>query len=264
MISKGIGTVLLVAFTGIIVLAAFIAPRVAQPLSYHQFADARSWLGVSDFENVASNVPSAIFGLWGLLFLRKHAGLPTFLDPRERLPYLVFFIGVFLTAVGSSYYHLMPGNSRLVWDRLPMTIAFMSLVSALIAERIDLNLGLRLLVPLLLIGMASVVYWHFSEVNGNGDLRFYAAVQVYAVAALILLLLLPPRYTRTVDLVWVGASYLLAKLLETSDRRIYALGHLASGHTLKHLAAGFSGYFVLRMLSKRQPIEIPVEVTDAT
>ena len=264
MISKGTGTVLLVALTVVIVLAVLFAPRVAQPPSYHQFADARSWLGVSDFENVISNLPFAIFGIWGLLFLSRHTGTPTFLDPRERLPYFVFFIGVFLTAFGSAYYHLLPGNSRLVWDRLPMTIAFMSLVSALIAERIDLTFGLRLLVPLLLIGIASVLHWHLSEVNGKGDLRFYAAVQVYAVAVLLLLVLLPSGYTRTADLVWVGASYLLAKLLEATDRPIYALGHYVSGHTLKHLAAGLSGYFVLRMLSKRRPIEAPLEATHAT
>jgi hypothetical protein len=52
------------------------------------------------------------------------------------------FVGLQLTAFGSSYYHLSPNNSRLVWDRLPMTIAFMSMVAAIIAERISLRIGL--------------------------------------------------------------------------------------------------------------------------
>ncbi len=126
-----------------------------------------------------------------------------------------------------------------------MAIAFMSLVSALIAERVDITIGVRLLVPLVVVGILSVVQWYFSEERGAGDLRFYAAVQVYAVAVLLLLLLLPPRYTRTSDLVWVGVCYLLAKALEAADRPIFSLGNIVSGHTLKHLAAGMSGYFPL-------------------
>jgi hypothetical protein len=264
MISRGTGAALLVALTLLIALAAFFGPRVAQPLSHHQFADGRSWLGIADFENVISNLPFAVFGVWGLWFLAQiDSGARTFLDPRGRLPYVVFFIGVLLTAFGSAYYHLLPNNSRLAWDRLPMTIAFMALVSALIAERINVTIGIRLLFPLLCVGILSVLHWHFSELRGAGDLRFYAAVQLYAVAVLLLLLLLPLRYTTTIDLVWVGLFYLLAKLLEATDRPIYALGHVISGHTLKHLAAGMSGYFALRMLLKREPIAISAQAINA-
>jgi hypothetical protein len=256
MISKRTGIVLLVALTTLMVLAVLLAPRVAQPLSYHQFADTRTCLSIANFGDVASNLLFAIFGVWGLLFLAGKSSAKAFLDRRERWPYVVLFLGILLTAFGSGYYHLMPNNTRLVWDRLPMTIAFMSLISAMIAERIDVTLGVRLLLPLLAIGILSVVQWHFSEERGAGDLRFYAAVQVYAVAALLLLLLLPPRYTRTSDLLWLGIFYLLAKALEVGDRPIFAFGHVVSGHTLKHLAAGASGYFVLQMLKKREPTAV--------
>jgi hypothetical protein len=254
MISAGTGAKLLIALTAVIILAAVLAPRIAQPLSYHQFADPRSWAGVPNFADVASNLLFAIYGALGLLFLAKKTATKTFIDRRERWPYIALFTGIFLTAFGSGYYHLMPDNQRLVWDRIPMTIAFMSLVSALIAERINVTIGVRLLLPLICVGIFSVLQWHFSEVRGAGDLRFYAAIQVYAIAVLLLLLLLPPRYTRTNDLVWVGACYLLAKVLEALDKRIFSLGHIVSGHTLKHLAAGLSGFFLLRMLQKREPI----------
>jgi pyruvate/2-oxoglutarate dehydrogenase complex dihydrolipoamide dehydrogenase (E3) component len=46
----------------------------------------------------------------------------------------------------------------------------------------------------------------------------------------------------------------LAKILETDDKQIFALGHVVSGHTLKHLAAAAAGYWVLRMLKKRRAI----------
>jgi hypothetical protein len=38
----------------------------------------------------------------------------------------VLFAGVTLSSLGSSYFHLAPDNARLMWDRLPMTIAFIS------------------------------------------------------------------------------------------------------------------------------------------
>jgi hypothetical protein len=50
----------------------------------------------------------------------------------------------------------------------------------------------------------------------------------------------------------VVGLYVLAKLLETFDRQVFALGHLVSGHTLKHIVAGLAGYWILRMLQRRK------------
>jgi hypothetical protein len=231
-------------------------PRIPQPQAYHHFADQRSFLGIPNFADVVSNVPFAVFGLWGLAFwLRSNSEPnPHFVDRRERWPYLVVFVGVLLTAFGSAYYHLEPSNARLVWDRLPMTIAFMAVVAAMIAERINVRAGLWLLPILLLIGMSSVLQWYFSELGGAGDLRFYATVQAYSVLFVLIVLLLPPRYTRSSDLAIVAGFYVLAKVLETLDKPIFELGHIVSGHTLKHLAAATAGYWILRMLRKRRPL----------
>jgi hypothetical protein len=46
--------------------------------------------------------------------------------------------------------------------------------------------------------------------------------------------------------------YVVAKLLETFDQQVFTFGHVVSGHTLKHIAAGFAGYCILRMLQKRE------------
>ena len=70
----------------------------------------------------------------------------------------------------------------------------------------------------------------------------------------LFLVLFPARYTRSSDLAIVATFYVLAKLLETFDAQIYALGHVISGHTLKHLAASLSGYWILRMLRLRRAI----------
>ncbi len=238
-------------------IAALLVPRTPQPLSYHHFADQRGWLGIPNFGDVASNFLFFVAGVWGLLFLFGKSSRDQFIDPRERWPYAFVFVGLVLTAFGSAYYHLAPDNARLVWDRLPMTIVFMPLVAALIAERINIKLGLWLLPVLIAIGVGSVIQWHFSEQRGAGDLRFYAAVQLYALLALLAALLLPPRYTRGSDLLVVASFYVFAKILEAADRQIFSLGNLLSGHTLKHLAAGAAGIWALRMLRKRRPISPP-------
>jgi len=256
LISRRTGVWVLVGFTMAVAAAAVLAPRIPQSPSYHGFADHRALLGIPNFGDVASNLLFAASGAWGLVFLLGQRGQERTIDRRERWAYVFVFLGLFLTAFGSGYYHLAPDNARLVWDRLPMTLAFMGLVSAMISERISVSAGFYLLPVLLFIGAGSVMLWWYSEARGAGDLRFYAAVQAYAVLILPVLLLLPPRYTRGSDFGMVFGFYVLAKIFETTDRQIFSLDHhIISGHTLKHLAAGAAGIWVLRMLQKRQPIQ---------
>jgi hypothetical protein len=233
-------------------------PRIPQPQSYHSFADQRSLFGIPNFGDVASNLPFAVIGVLGIVFLLRSgsdAASGHFLDSRERWPYLVAFVGLLLTAIGSSYYHLHPNNARLVWDRLPMTVVFMSIVAAMIAERVQLRAGLLLLPLFLIAGVASVLQWYASELHGVGDLRFYAAVQAYSALVLLIVLLFPARYSRGSDLAIIVGFYVLAKVLELLDKPIFFhTGHLVSGHTLKHLAAAAAGYWLLRMLQKRRPV----------
>jgi hypothetical protein len=252
LLSRKNGTALMLGVAVGIALLMLRLPPIPQSATYHQFADQRRWLGIPNFLNVVSNVAFAIVGLYGIAFMRRESGT-VFQDPRERWPYLGIFVGLFLTAFGSAYYHLAPSNAHLVWDRLPMTIVFGSLLAALITERIDVLAGVRLLPWLVVLGAGSVLQWYWDERHGHGDLRIYAAVQLYSALALLLALLLPPRYPCSRDLAGIFVFYLLAKVFETADRRIYSLGHIISGHTLKHLAAAAAGYWILRMLRLRAP-----------
>jgi hypothetical protein len=255
LISRRTGAWVLVIFTVLVVAAAVLLPRIPQPQSYHNFADQRAWLGIPNFGDVVSNLLFALGGAWGLVFLLRSSGRQRFVDPRERWTYLVVFLGLLLTAIGSSFYHLAPDNERLVWDRLPMTLAFMGLVSAMISERVGVRIGFYSLPVLLLVGVGSVLLWWYSEARGAGDLRPYAAVQLYAVLVLPILLLLPPRYTRSWDFAVVFGFYVLAKVFESADRQIISIDqHTVSGHTLKHLAAGAAGFWILGMLKKREPL----------
>lgn len=253
LLSRKNGIALMLGVAAGMAILIFRLPPIPQPASYHQFADQRCWLGIPNFENVISNLAFALVGICGIVFIRRQTGR-AFVDPRERWPYYWVFFGLLLTAFGSGYYHLAPNNTRLVWDRLPMTIVFGSLVAALIAERISVRAGIQLMPWLIAFGAGSVLQWYRDEVHGHGDLRVYAAVQTYSALALLLALLLPPRYTRSRDFAVVFGFYVVAKIFETADRQIYSLGHIVSGHTLKHLAAASAGYWILRMLFLREPI----------
>ncbi len=155
-----------------------------------------------------------------------------FVNHRERWPWVGFSIGLILTAIGSSYYHLAPDNSRLVWDRLPMTLVFMSFVAALISERINLSLGLGLWPILVGIGFYSVFLWHASELRGIGDLRFYVGIQKFTILVTLVMLLIPSPYSRSWDLAIVVLLYGLARLFEMYDHQIYMLTKSSSADIL--------------------------------
>jgi hypothetical protein len=252
--SQKIGGILMAGLAAVLLLIAARMPPFPQPASYHNFADQRAWLGIPNFGDVFSNLGFAIVGTLGLYLILHQPSRIRFLDQREKWPYVIVFFGLVLTAVGSSYYHLLPDNARLVWDRLPMAIVFMALVASLIAERISVRAGLALLPLLLVIGTGSVFEWRSSELHGRGDLRFYAGVQLYATLAVLLALFLKPRYTRGGDLAVLGIFYIFAKLTETFDQQIFSLGQVMSGHTIKHILAAVGSYWILRMLERREPI----------
>lgn len=246
---------LVIGFCAIALIALFLIPKIPLGANYHNFADTRSMLGLPHALDVLSNVPFLIAGVWGLLWLLGKSSRLSFMDERERIPYLVFFAGVALTGIGSFWYHVSPSNSRLPWDLVPMTCSFVSLVVALFMERVNVKLGLICLPPLLLLGIASVAAWYFSEARGSGDYKFYLFVQFFSPAVLALIVgLFPPRYS---GIRYLGAAFALfvaAKLFESFDRQIYFLGKIVSGHSLKHVTAGLSCYLILRMLQVRHAI----------
>ncbi len=232
-------------------------PAMVQSQDYHRFADTRGLLAIENAADTLSNLAFLLVGAMGLAFLwreRAAGSSARFASSQELRPYWVFFAGVALTSAGSAYYHLAPDDARLVWDRLPMTIAFMSLLAAMIAERLGVRAGNLLLAPLVALGIASVVYWRWTALAGMENLRPYLAVQFGSIAVILAIALLyRSRYTHGAAIFGVAAAYGVAKVLESFDREIYALGHWASGHTLKHLAAAAGIYWLLKSLERRAP-----------
>jgi hypothetical protein len=210
------------------------------------------------FFNVLSNLPFLAAGVMGLAIIWRGGG--SFIDAREQFPYLIFFLGALLTSAGSAYYHLAPDNARLVWDRLPMTLGFAGLVSAAIAERVDLKAGVRSLWPLLAVGAGTVVYWYATERRGAGNIIPYAAYQTWSILAIVLLIAVFParRYSHGRLLGWAAVWYGLAKVFETFDLQIFRLlGGSLSGHTIKHLLAGAGVFAIVRQLRLRVPVAAP-------
>ncbi len=244
---------LIVIFALAGILPPLVLPPLKQPQSYHHFADERTLLGIPNFFNVVSNGAYLVCGIWGLLFLshkRAANARGGFISPVEKYPYVFFFVGVLLTCFGSGYYHWKPSDVTLVWDRLPMTLAFMSVLSATIVERISLRAGLQLLAPLLTAGAASVWWWQRS-----GNLWPYAATQYWSLLLIVLMLFLfPARYTRGIDLACATGFYVLGKIAEALDDQIYHVLGFISGHSLKHLITALAPFWILRMLKARIPV----------
>ena len=237
-------------------LVAAIMPPIPQPAEYHQFADRRSYFGILNFFDVISNIVFLFVGMAGLVFL-LHSRLArrAFVALPERWPYLILFLSVLVAGFGSAYYHWAPDNERLVWDRLPMAMGFMALLAAMLAERVNSRMGLRLLPFLVAAGVGSVLHWYWSEQLGAENLNFYIVVQFCSLLIILLLVtFFPPRYSRGTDIYMMIAWYGLAKLAELADQEIYALGQVISGHTAKHLLAALAVYWILRMLQKRSPL----------
>lgn len=223
-------------------IAATLGP-IAQPQSYHLFADRRAWLGVPNFGDVASNGAFLVTGALGLVACIRWR------PEGARRSWIVFFGGVVLVCAGSAYYHWSPTNQTLVWDRLPMTIGFMGLYIALLSEFVAPQLERYLLVPAVLLGIASVAYWVFTE-----DLRFYFGVQVLSLAS-VAAIVLTFRNSRGQNR-YLGAAfvcYALAVACEQLDRQIFEhLNQAISGHTLKHLFAALAPFWIYRMLRARR------------
>ncbi len=240
------------------VVAVLARPPLPQDLAYHAMADQRALLGIPNCLNVLSSIPFAIVGVLGLASMfQRRAGPRPFLYPWERWPYVALFAGTTLTGLGSAYYHLAPDSARLVWDRLPMTVAFMGLLTAMVTERVSMAMGRRLFGLVLAIGAGSVAYWHWSELRGTGDLRPYVLVQFGSLLVVLLLLVLyRARYSGTGYLLAGLGAYGAAKGFEAADHAIFAVGHVVSGHTLKHLTAACAVACFVAMLRARRPYAV--------
>ena len=231
----------LAAITAAAIAAACWLDPVPQDPGYHAFVDGRTLFGIPNFWNVVTNLPFLFIGLQGLAWRSR------LLSGTLLRHYAVFCVGVALVGFGSAYYHWAPSTPTLVWDRLPMTIAFMALFAAVIQDRWSERMGRALLWPLVVVGAATIVYWYGSELAGRGDLRPYAVVQFLPMLLIpVMLLLFPGKGLRNGWLWATLGAYALAKGAEHFDLAVLAATGVLSGHSLKHLLAAIAVWCAIR------------------
>lgn len=248
-VSRTIRIYCLILLTLAALLSATLLPPTPQSMVYHEFADQRSYWGIPNFFNVTSNLIFLIVGVMGVFHLRNRLSGTT---PTEMGLYRLVFASTGAACLGSMYYHWEPNLISLFWDRLPIAIGFTSLLAATLVERFAASWLNYFSVLLPVIGAMSPLYWLWSELNHVGNLNFYIAAQFCSIGLILLLVSgFPSRYTHTTEIYCVMFIYGLAKLAEIADQKIYEFGQIISGHTLKHILAGFAVYFILRMLKIR-------------
>ncbi len=252
-IRKKIGFWVIALIIPLAAIALGLHGPIPQSQSYHEFADNRALWGIPHFLDVTSNLAFVMVGVLGLyeLLVRKSLKIVN----ENRPSYIVFFIGVALVGVGSGYYHLAPSNESLVWDRVPMTISFMALVSIVIGEFVSIRFGATLLIPLVATGILTVLYWYWTETTGHGDLRPYILVQFLPMIALpIILICFESGFTKTSGYWLLLSAYVFAKIFEHLDGEILLATGVISGHTLKHLAAAAGIFLLLASFRRRRPV----------
>lgn len=238
--------------TSLLVAAALFHGPIAQPAGYHDFADQTIAFGIPHAADVLSNLGFALIAVWGWIGLAPAKRHP---DMRSGWAgYGLFLIGLFLTALGSSWYHLAPDNASLVWDRLPIALACGGLLAGVWSD-VQRKESRDLAAWLALAAIASVGWWYFTELSGQGDLRAYLLLQALPI-------LLIPLWQWTyklpgADRLAFGAAlalYVIAKFAELGDHEIAATLGAVTGHTLKHLlATGAAALIVARLVRRTRP-----------
>ena len=232
----------LAAAIALFALLAALLPVTHLPVHYHDFADQRGWLGLPCAMDVLTNLPFALMGAWGLLWLRRvPAGR---IGAAQRVLAGAFFVGLILTMFCSSAYHWAPGDGGLCIDRLGMSLAFAGLLGLAAADRVSARAGLTLAVVIGIVAPASVL------IAWAGNMTPWAVVQGGGLA--LLAFLAARRRVRGAlgfSIVAVIVLYAVAKALELADAPVFALTHgLISGHSAKHLVAALAGWPVVRAL----------------
>ena len=239
--------------TRFLVLAGFVAaigiwvllPAIPQDPAYHAFADQRRWLGIPRAADVLSSLAFVAVGV--LLTMRLASRDRSRFSGAAEASLWSIAAGVLCTGLGSAWYHLDPNDATLVWDRLPMTLAFGGVAGLAIAQRLGNDAGRISLAALIALGITSVAYWQLT-----GDLSLYAVFQFGGFAALVVLLLLTRKGDDPIPWWWVIIWYVIAKVFEVEDQAVWqATNGLVAGHALKHVAAVVAIAGLLRPLRAR-------------
>lgn len=222
-----------VALPALLTVVAALFP-MGLPPGYHDFADHARLGGLQPFGDVASNATFLVAGAF--VWIRA-----------QTAPERVLAVALVATCFGSAFYHLNPGDARLLIDRLPMAPAFAAMAAIVLFED-DEAAGLLFTAALTLAFAVAAAY-----ALGTGNQAFFVAGQVYV---LILVLSAAVHPEKRLAAFATFALYVAAKLTETFDHQVLHITGFVSGHTLKHLMAGLAPilWFALWERETEQPL----------
>lgn len=225
----------------------FLDP-VPQSQNYHHFIDTRALdLGgifIPNASDVLSNLAFVLVGMAGIALIARF-------DPLQQHALGLFFVGLILTGMGSAAYHWAPNDQTLVWDRLPMMLAFSGVLGAIATERLGREPGLHWMLSWIYLGSLSIALWLIGD-----DLRLWIIVQLGGVMLIALWLINPPAKGRDRPLPWqwLIVAYVLAKGFELNDEAIWRMTDgVVSGHALKHIVAA-AGLIPVLVFAAIEPV----------
>jgi thiamine transporter ThiT len=211
----------------------------------HPFVDARVLWGIPNALDVLSNLPFVGMGLWGFYALHRAPSVAT----ATRQAATVFFTGLLLTCLSSSFYHWGPDTWGLAVDRAGMAVAFAGVLGLACAERVSLRAAPWVWGSVLAAGMLAIMLnfaagvvapWAVVQFGGMAVVLWAAAQRAQSGA---LGTSLGIRWTVLI------AIYIAAKLLELGDEAVFhATQGFISGHSLKHIAASLAALPVIHAL----------------
>jgi hypothetical protein len=216
---------------GLAALFAPTLPAAAWPIPH--YVDTRTCLGLPNAGDVLSNLAFLVMGVWGLAQLRARNDAP--------VGARCFFVGLILTCMGSSFYHLDPDlPQRLIADRLGMAVAFAGFLGIAAGERVSVRAGRATVMLVTVAGLLAA--W-----IARDNLTPWVVVQFGGMALAVgLALVRPLPGALGVPMGGVLLFYVAAKLFELGDATVFAAtGLTVSGHTLKHLTAALAALPVI-------------------
>jgi hypothetical protein len=234
----------------ILIFAAVFGPAVIQPAHHHDFADHRIWGSLPFAADVLSNLPFALWGIYGLICLYL-AATNANISKHTKVCVALFFAGLLITAAASTRYHLQPNDAGLAVDRLGMTVAFSGLLGLAAADRASLRAGALLSLLVLVLGPLSVWVW-----SSSGNVLPWLVLQ-FGGMVLVLWLATRQPIQGALAVRWgaVILIYAAAKVLELADHAVYDFtSQLISGHSLKHIVASFAAWPVSAALITKQKV----------
>ena len=189
--------------------------------SYHDFADQRRFLGISNSMDTFSNLAIA---------------LPAMYLIQKQQKVSLLSVHILLLAILSTYYHVRPTHERIFWDMMALATTHAVILSFFVKEEYAMIAYI--------CSILSVIYW-----RTYNDLRPYTLVILGIPLYIILTLYDNKKVTNYIYV--IAGLVIMTRVVEKYDKQVYALtGKMISGHTLKHVLGGLTLWVAIIVLEK--------------